>query len=173
MINNMFVTGCLKLMYIFISNTKDSYKYNLALTANAGGYLQIPYRVSFMKKLFFGILSVAFFFTVLFVPLRKPSKTEKAKTEERSIDSLPYTASSDELSLSDELALKEIQQSYVIVLEGEYLRTYEISGSKRTLLRETHTKPLLMDDKDAQKLKEGIHSESLEDIYLYYESYAS
>ena len=61
----------------------------------------------------------------------------------------------------------------MIILEQNRLYTYKIESGKKTLLRQSEVMPLLMSDRDVEKLCKGIYSDNLEEIYLYYESYAS
>ncbi|MBQ4631171.1 MAG: hypothetical protein IJB70_09335 [Clostridia bacterium] len=69
--------------------------------------------------------------------------------------------------------LQKTGVQYMIILEQNRLYTYKIESGKKTLLRQSEVMPLLMSDRDVEKLCKGIYSDNLEEIYLYYESYAS
>ncbi|MBQ4527993.1 MAG: hypothetical protein II998_07970 [Clostridia bacterium] len=65
------------------------------------------------------------------------------------------------------------QVRYMLIMDGDRLCICKDDDGDITLLRECEIKPLLMSDDEMKKLKEGIYSDSFEEICLYFESYAS
>ena len=129
--------------------------------------------MNFLKKRFWGlafsVISLCLFCILLssFNQTDINSNVENAEnTEERALN--------DEVkpSFTSGTATKETEK-YMVIIEGSDLCTYKISNGTKTLLRKSGFGPILLTSDDIKKLEDGIYSDNLEDIYLYYEAYAS
>lgn len=127
----------------------------------------------FLKKRFSGLVVTVVSLCLLgfFVSYFDNGK----KTEDNEI----YENTEDKIRINDTKpsftsgeVTKETER-YMVIIENSELCTYKVSNGKKALLRKSRLEPLLIPDDDIKKLEDGIYSDNLEDIYFYYEAYAS
>ncbi len=64
-------------------------------------------------------------------------------------------------------------EKFFLVLEGDKICAYAISGEDKKLIKSTNPDPGFVEESELSKLKNGIYASTYDELCLYLESYIS